>query len=605
MTMEKIQNAILRVKKEKSYIAYAALSNFSDDAEITDIEQYRVAVLRNFTFEPLIPIIKGELIRLGLAPNIYLSDFDAIAESVMNKESRLYSFNPNVIFVAQWLEAISPKLTRGFLSTSTDEIEKEIHRIINTIEIWFHSIREKCNTPIIINNFPITNLVTLGVLDYQSDNYQKHTLLKLNQMLLELSRHFSDIYWVDLNSIFSQIGYDRSYDDRSWYYARAPISKHSLLSVGLEYVKVIRALRGKTRKCLVLDCDNTLWGGIIGEDGLEGIKLGPDYPGVAFLAFQQECLNLYNRGVILALCSKNNENDVLQVFSVRNECILKEHHFATWQINWDDKATNLVRIAESLNIGLDSLVFVDDSPFECDWVLKKLPQVEVINLGKDPCQYRKELLTSGFFDSLTFSNEDKLRSEMYAKDNYRKRIEKNSTSFESYLNEIGLEAEVGNSSRVDLQRISQLTQKTNQFNLTTYRYTEGDIERFIGSEDADVLYLRLKDRISELGLIGVAIIKYYDNLANIDSFMMSCRALGRSAEDVLMSLIFNRSKQRGCRKIVGTYIKSKKNIQVEDFFEKRGFKLSEKNGETSKWELNVEGSNLEYPSWINVKEINF
>jgi FkbH-like protein len=603
--MKNIHDAILRVKLEKTYIAYSALSNLSDEAIGLGFEPYRIAILRNFTVEPLIPVLKGEAIRLGLAPDIYIGDFDAIAESVMNKESDLYSFNPNIIYIAQWAEAISPALTTKFLSLTENEVETEVLRLISITESWFQSIREQCNVPVVINNFLNTNLATLGVLDYQSEGYQNHTLSKLNQMLLKMSKKFSDIYWVDMKDIFSQIGYLNSFDERSWQTARAPLSKYSLLPTGLEYAKFIRALHGKTRKCLVLDCDNTLWGGIVGEDGIDGIKLGVDYPGASFLAFQQECLNLYNRGVILALCSKNNEADVLQVFAEHKDCILKQHHFATWQINWDDKATNLVRIAENLNIGIDSLVFVDDNLFECEWVLRELPQVEVVNLSKYPHHYRKELLSPGFFDSLTFSSEDKKRSDLYVQDNYRKRILKNATSFESYLNELGLEAEVGSPCSTDIQRISQLTQKTNQYNLTTHRYTEGDVERFLNSDDKEVLYLRLKDRISDLGLIGVAIIQYNGLVANIDSFMMSCRALGRGSEDVLMCTIFKRSKQRGCKKIVGTYIKTKKNTQVADFYEKQNFKLLENNGENTIWETSIEGEIKEYPRWIAVKEKDY
>ena len=258
-----------------------------------------------------------------------------------------------------------------------------------------------------------------------------------------------------------------------------------------------------------------------------------------------------------------------------------------------------------MNIGIDSLVFVDDNPFECEWVLRELPQVEVVNLSKYPHHYRKELLSPGFFDSLTFSSEDKKRSDLYVQDNYRKRILKNATSFESYLNELGLEAEVGSPCRSDIQRISQLTQKTNQYNLTTHRYTEGDVERFLNSDDKEVLYLRLKDRISDLGLIGVAIIQYNGLVAYIDSFMMSCRALGRGSEDVLMSIIFKRSKQRGCKTLVGTYIKTKKNTQVADFYEKQNFKFLENNGESTVWELSIEGGMKEYPRWIAVKEKDY
>jgi FkbH-like protein len=324
------------------------------------------------------------------------------------------------------------------------------------------------------------------------------------------------------------------------------------------------------------------------------------------VSFQQECVNLYNRGVILALCSKNNEVDVLEVFRNHPDSVLKEHHFSAWQINWDDKATNLTRIAEELNIGIDSLVFVDDNVFECDWVRKQLPQVEVVNLSKETYHYRNELMLSGYFDSLTFSGEDKKRSQMYVSDNQRKQLLKTASSFEDYLSGLGLQAEIGRPEAKDVPRVSQLTQKTNQFNVTTRRYTEGDIERFLASEDTEIFSLKLADRISELGLIGVAIVKYQNDVAEVDSLLMSCRALGRGAEDVLMSLIYQRAKQRGSTKLVGTYLKSKKNSQVADFYLKQGFELLEESPEGTRWGQTIEANvTKDYPKWMTVKETNF
>lgn len=605
MMNDDVFNAIERVKDEPTYVAYSALANLADTAREQGFEPYRISVLRNFTIEPLIPVIKGEALRLGLAPDVYVASFDAIAESVLNSSSQLYTHKPHVILIAQWAEAVSPLLISKFLSLSGEQVEDEVARIVDTMESWLHGIRLNCDAPVLVNNFPLPSIVTLGILDYQSESHQLHTVLKLNNALLKMSKKFLDVYWVDTLSLFARLGYAAAVDERNWQAARAPISKHALLPLGLEYAKFIRALRGKTRKCLVLDCDNTLWGGVVGEDGLDGIKLGSTHPGSSFVAFQQECVNLYNRGVILALCSKNNEADVLEVFKMHPDCLLKEHHFAAWQINWDDKATNLTRIAQELNIGIDSLVFVDDNSLECDWVRKQLPQVEVINLSKETYNYRKELMLSGFFDSLTFSSEDKKRSQMVVSDNQRKQMLKTASSFEDYLKGLGLKAEIGRPDKGDVPRVSQLTQKTNQFNVTTRRYTEGDIERFMASDNFEVFFLKLSDRISELGLIGVAIVQYKHGVADVDSLMMSCRALGRGAEETLMSLIHKRAIQRGCNKIIGTYLKSKKNAQVADFYSKQDFKLVEESPEGSKWEHIIDSQmEKDYPNWIEVKETN-
>lgn len=606
MMNNEVLDAIARVKIEPTYVSYCSLANFAEAVVEQGFEPCRIAVLRNFTIEPLIPVIKGEAIRLGLAPDVYVADFDAIAESVLNSTSQLYKHKPDIILVAQWAETVSPLLTTKFLTLSTGQVEDEVTRIVDTMVSWLSAIRSNCDAPVVVNNFPLPSFATLGILDYQAEYYQMHTVLKLNNELLKLSRKFKDVYWLDALGLFARVGYVAAFDERNWQVARAPISKHALLPLGLEYAKFIRALRGKTRKCLVLDCDNTLWGGVVGEDGLDGIKLGNTYPGSSFVSFQQECVNLYNRGVILALCSKNNEVDVLDVFRNHPESVLKVHHFSSWQINWDDKATNLSRIAEELNIGIDSLVFVDDNVFECDWVRKQLPQVEVVNLSKETYHYRKELMLSGYFDSLTFSGEDKKRSQMYVSDNQRKQFLKTASSFEDYLSGLGLQAEIGRPEGKDVPRVSQLTQKTNQFNVTTRRYTEGDIERLLASDDAEIFSLKLADRISELGLIGVAIVKYQNEIAEVDSLMLSCRALGRGAEDVLMSLIYKRAKLRGSTKIVGTYLKSKKNSQVADFYLKQGFDLLKESPEGTRWEQTIEANvTKDYPKWITVKETNF
>jgi FkbH-like protein len=605
MTNNEVFRAIERVKGEPTYVAYSALANLAEMAEKQGFEPYRISVLRNFTIEPLIPVIKGEALRLGLAPNVYVGDFDAIAECVLNSSSQLYTHKPHIILLAQWAETVSPLLMLKFLSLSKEQVEDEVARIVDTMESWLRAIRLNCDAPVLVNNFPLPNIVTLGILDYQSESHQLHTVLKLNNALLKMSKSFSDVYWLDSLSLFARLGYATAVDERNWQAARAPISKDALIPLGVEYAKFIRALRGKTRKCLVLDCDNTLWGGVVGEDGLDGIKLGNTHPGSSFVAFQQECVNLYNRGVILALCSKNNEDDVLEVFKMHPDCVLKEHHFAAWQINWDDKATNLMRIADELNIGIDSLVFVDDNSLECDWVRKQLPQVEVVNLTKETYHYRKELMLSGYFDSLVFSSEDKKRSQMYVSDNQRKQLLKTASSFEDYLKGLGLKAEIGRPEKSDVPRVSQLTQKTNQFNVTTRRYSEGDIERFLVSNDVEVFYLKLSDRISELGLIGVTIVQYKNGVADVDSLMMSCRALGRGAEQTLMSLIYKRAIQRGCKKLVGTYLKSKKNALVADFYSKQDFKLVEESPEGTKWEHIIESQMVNnYPNWIEVKETN-
>ncbi|MFZ4712619.1 MAG: HAD-IIIC family phosphatase [Bacteriovoracaceae bacterium] len=602
------------LESSPSFSTYTALGNFAEkNATELKLARTKISVLRNFTVEPLMPIINGEIILSGSIADNYINDFDTIPENVLNLDSDFYKSNPDYILIMQWLEILSPLLSQSFLTLSTEQVAAETKRIVELTDLFFKSIRSKTGAAILINNFPLPTFPTLGILDAQTEHYQTYTLIKLNMELMKISQKYPGIYWVDFMGVFARYGSANNIDPKHWHMSKAPLGRGIINEIGLEYGKFFKSFLGKTKKCLVLDCDNTLWGGVVGEDGLGGIKLGSTYPGQIFKDFQQEILNLYHRGVILALCSKNNEPDIFEVLENHPEMILKKHHFAAHQINWDDKATNLERIAKDLNIGIDSLVFVDDNPFECNWVKEKLPEVKVIELGKDLLTIKRKLESAGLFDSLVFSAEDKKRNELYNLDKERKSMLNSSGSMEDYLKSLELEATFGKVTALELPRAAQLTQKTNQFNLTTKRYTEAEVNQFIQDEDKEVYFINLRDKISDLGIIGVAMVQFKQKLAHIDTFLLSCRALGRGTEDTLLKLILNRAKLRGCEKIQGSYIESAKNAQVKDFYQKRHFQLISNHNNNIKqtiWELDLTNSDLSYPVWIknsptNQLKINF
>jgi FkbH-like protein len=605
MTRQTLSTALNRLRIEPSYNTYMAMANALETTGLdsSGLHPMRVAVLRNFTFDALLPVVQGEIALAGFFPLIYQGDFDSIARDVLDPNSALYAFQPEFVIVAQWLETLAPALVTRFISLSTEQIAAEVERVLASIEEIVATLRQRSKAPILLNNFPLPAHTTLGILDSQLNGYQIHTILKLNQELLQRIRQWRDVFLVDYFNLMAQVGSTQGIDERYWQIGRAPIGRHALLPFGQEYGKFIRALRGKTRKCLVLDCDNTLWGGVVGEDGIGGIKLGSTYPGSCYQAFQREILNLHDRGVILALCSKNNEADVLEVLHNHPETILREEHLATRQINWDDKVTNLNRIAQSLNIGLDSLVFVDDSQFECDLVREQLPQIAVVQLPADPSAFTAKISARAYFDSLTFSAEDRERNHMYRDESQRKQLFETAGSLETYLANLEMVAEIGQPDEITTPRVSQLTQKTNQFNLTTRRYSEGDISSFVKGDDTDVFFLRLRDRISDLGLIGVAIVKYNGKQAEIDTFLLSCRAIGRGAEEALLSHVFTIAKLRGCIRIVGEFIPTPKNSLAADFYRRQGFKLVAESIQASDWELSLDNSNISAPKWITVKPI--
>ena len=596
--------AISRLAGGLTYASYNALANALEAVgqPASDLPALRVAILRNFTIEPMLPVLKGEIALAGFFPELYLADYDVIAQATLDPGSALYRFQPDYIIIAQWLESLAPDLMNRFVSLTPEQVTAEVTRIADLTNEIVLSLRRHTPAPILLNNFPLPAFPALGILDAQAEFYQTQTIQALNLERMRRLRSQRDVFWVDYLSVLARLGAGQNSDERDWQMSRAPLGGHTLIPLGQEYAKFVRALRGKARKCLVLDCDNTLWGGVVGEEGVGGIQLGSTYPGSCYQAFQREILNLHDRGVILAMCSKNNEADVLEVFQTHPDMVLREADFATWQINWDDKASNLARIAQDLNIGLDSLVLADDSAFECGQVRQQLPQIAVIQLSGSPSTYRNRLRTCGYFDTLTLSSEDRERNQMYRAEAQRKHLFEAAGSLEAYLLQLDLVAEIGRVDGLTSARVAQLTQKTNQFNLTTRRYSEGEIQALAGRPDADIFYLRLRDKISDLGLVGVAISRYHGEQTEIDTFLFSCRALGRGAEQALLAQVLNAARQRGSTSVSGWYRPTKKNGQVADFYGRHGFQLTAEDAAGGHWELKLERDRpYPTPKWIRLE----
>ena len=606
MSAQNLTSALQKQATDRTYSAYLAVANQLDRAPPDEKNKrvLRIAILRNYTIEPLLPVIKGEIAAAGLHPTLYIGDFDAIARDVFDPQSDLFGFEPDFIIITLWLESLAPTVSSRLITLTSEQVNAEVDRVLVTINEIVTAVRLRSDAAILINNFPLPIYSTLGILDAQSELYLSQTTIRLNLELLRLIHRSRDVYLVDYMSLMARLGSDRGIDERYWHIGRAPISRHALVPLGREYGKFFRALSGKTRKCLVLDCDNTLWGGILGEDGPTGIQVGTSYPGSCYHAFQQEVLNLHDRGVLLALCSKNNENDVHDILHNHPDMLLRREHFATQQINWDDKVTNLLRISEDLNIGLDSIVFVDDSRFECDMVKERLPQVAVLQLSADPSSYKHQLSAEGYFDLLTYSDEDQTRTRMYRQDTERKRLHRVSKSLEEYLEGLEMVAVIGRANELTIPRLSQLSQKTNQFNLTTRRYSEGDITSFAADRDVDVIYLRLRDRISEMGIIGLTIVKFSGEQADIDTFLLSCRAIGRGIEDALLFEVLRSAQRRGCTRVRGKYHVTPKNGQVADFYKRHHFRLVSRDEYDSDWVLTLSERKTMSPSWVKIELIH-
>jgi FkbH-like protein len=323
-----------------------------------------------------------------------------------------------------------------------------------------------------------------------------------------------------------------------------------------------------TKKCIVLDLDNTLWGGIVGEDGFDGIELAISPPGASFVAFQQALLDMYNRGIILAVNSRNNFEDAIRVIRSHPNMILKDSHFAAMRINWNDKATNIVELAKELNIGLDSMVFFDDDPTNRATVRAMVPEVEVPELPANPEEYAKFLLSLPYFPNTAITDEDKMRGSLYVTERLRLEAEKSFPSKDEFLKNLGLELHVFEDDPTSIARLSQMTGKTNQFNVNKIPMTEEEMEKFIAHPDYKVFHGYVTDRFGEHGITNLAIVKKDTDIWNIEHFLMSCRVIGRGIETAFLSAVANSAQKNGVNHLSIVFIPSEKNAPAKEFVKK-------------------------------------
>jgi len=402
----------------------------------------------------------------------------------------------------------------------------------------------------------------------------KAAIENYNNQLFELSETCSNLKIIDFSRFCNHYPLSSLIDWKFYCISQMQLNPKLAGDFNSWLQKEITAVEGKRKKCLALDLDNTLWGGILGEDGIEGIQIGNTYPGNAFLDFQNNLLELSKNGVILTVCSKNNEQDVAEAWNKNPFLQIKKEQLAAWRINWNNKADNIVELAQELNIGLDSMVFIDDNPTERELVKQMLPMVETPEFPKQPYMLYEffENICTDYFQIYKLTSEDKGKLEQYKANAERASFQKTFTSFDDYVKSLEIVLDIQELNSMNLSRIAQMTQKTNQFNLTTKRYTDEDIKAF-AEQGARVYCINVKDKFGDNGITGVAIITADKNArtANIDTFLLSCRILGKNIECVFLKYVLLQLKKSGYSQINSTFIPTLKNKQVNDFYDKNGF----------------------------------
>jgi FkbH-like protein len=555
-----------------SSCSLSEIANALRAADLAALPVLRIAILRNIMLEPLVNYLRYAAWQLGLQAQVTVGEFDTIMQEAMAGSPTLYDRDTEVILLFQHLEGVSWDLARNFNALSEDRVLAEVERVSTQCSQIVHALRSKSSAMILWHGFLPPQNPALGIFDDQTERGQGSTLQRLNQRVRHSISTVANAYYIDLGRCLARVGANHFYDERNWHLWRAPFTLAAYAEIAQEVSKYLRARMGKNKKCLVLDCDNTLWGGIVGEEGLAGIKLGLVAPGSVYRELQQQILELYHRGIILALCSKNNEESVFEVLDHHPETVLRRKHLSAWRINWQDKPSNIRELAAELNIGLDSMVFMDDSPFEIDLLRQALPEVEVIHFTRERLYHIRQLLAeSGLFDTLTVSQEDRTRGSMLSAEAARRQLQSVCTDLSSYYHSMAMQLVIRFADSNSVARVAQLTQKTNQFNLTTRRYSDADIHQFVTGSESDVLHVQLTDKFGDFGIVGVCILSHEPEQTRLDTFLLSCRALSRGVEDVLLLQALRLAKKRGSTQVIGSFYPTRKNSQTEPFYPTRGF----------------------------------
>lgn len=544
----------------------------------------RIAVLSNHTVDHLIALADLFLFSLGLDAEFYTAPYGTLRQEILDPVSGLYQFQPQVTFLAtSWRDlGHVPQLGEGM-----DRVHSRLQSELNDRAGMWQRIIERTGGQVLQNNFEVPPARTL-------DNHERRHpaglaayIDRLNLGLVERAPLAVTIH--DLDHLSANVGRWTWGDERFFHMAKLPCAPECQVAYAHSVASVLAALRGVTRKCLVLDLDNTLWGGVIGDDGLGGIRLGQgDAEGEAFLAFQRFAKALKDRGVLLAVCSKNNERTGREVFEQHPEMVLRLDDIACFVANWDDKATNLKRIAQHLNIGVNSLVFVDDNPAERALVREVLPDVAVPEMPADPAEFVRALEKHRYFQIVNLASEDLQRTEFYRANAERAVLETATTDMESYLRSLHMTARIGPVTATNVERSAQLVNKSNQFNLTTRRTTSAELLAKAGDRQWVTMTVSLADRFGDNGLISVILARRDADALAIETWLMSCRVLKRGVEAQVLNELAASARAAGLKRLVGEYIPTPKNSLVADHYSHLGFsKTSDIDGVTS-WELKLE-----------------
>jgi FkbH-like protein len=539
----------------------------------------KVALMGDSPTQLLRQALKGYGYEVAVDYDIFESDFDQIDQQILDPTSELYQSASDYIVVFPSVQ----KLQQKFYKKAFESRRNFAAQYIEYVSHLAQSINGVQTAKIIFFNFPELNDSVFGNYANKTESSFLYQIRKINMGLMDLSRQIKNLFINDLSSLQADWGNNLAIDPKFYVNTGMVLTLDFMPAVVKSVTDIILSIHGRFKKCLILDLDNTTWGGIIGDDGVEGIQIGDLGIGKAFTQLQTWAKELKERGIILCVCSKNTESIAKEPFEKHPDMVLRLSDIAVFVANWENKVDNIRHIQSVLNIGFDSMVFLDDNPFERNMVRMGIPDMTVPELPEDPAEYLPYLRTLNLFETASFSAEDKNRTEQYQVEAQRVSLQKSFANEDEFLENLSMTSKVSAFDKFSLPRIAQLSIRSNQFNLRTIRYTEQDIENLIQDPDYDTLYFTLDDKYGEYGLISLIILKKLDSeRIFIETWLMSCRVLKRGMEGFVLNNIIKLAREKGFKTVVGEYIPTPKNDMVREHYKNLGF--TEQDG---KWTMDV------------------
>lgn len=561
-------------------------------------ERAAAVVLGSFNLDLLPPYLLEATDRAGIDVDVHVGEFGQVARAALDPSSRLYELRPRTVLLVPAVEDLLAPVFDGTIAAGTAQADELADLRLGELRDGVRAILERlpdatCHVVV----FGSQRVAAEHVLDPRAPQRGQQLVERFLAGIRELGALSPRVVLVDWEWQVRAIGTAALADERLWYLARMRLSPLGTATLAELCARSMAAYRGPAAKIVAVDLDDTLWGGVVGEVGLAGLQLGEEGIGLAFQDVQRELLKLRASGVLLAACSKNNRADAVEVFERHPAMVLRLEHFAAERINWSDKASSLREIAAELELGLDAFVLLDDNPVERGWVRRTLPEVIVPELPGDPTLRPSFVRSLQLFDRLRTTDADQQRAASYDARRERAQVREDSPSIESYLRSLEQVVTIEAVHEGSLARSAQLCQRTNQFNLTSRRHTAADIERMTNAAEFELYTLALRDRFGDSGITGLAILAFAGDSAEIDTYLLSCRILGRRIEDALLAFLAGRARARGARTLVGLRSATARNAQTAGFYVDRGFELA---GDGIH-HLDLEARELPYPDEVHVE----